>query len=154
MKIKHAVVRQLEGITFAARSDTYHWTVMDGPSEFGGNDAASRPNELVLFALGGCTASDIVPILKKKRVQIDSMEVRLTASVAEEHPHVFTDIHIEYVFFGRDIDRAAIERAIELSLTKYCTVSAMLRNSVKITHSYKVEESAAKAAAAQLAPVL
>ncbi len=136
---KTAVVKQLQGLTFAAKTDSNHWVVMDGPAEFGGSNAATRPKELVLVALGGCTGSDVVSILQKKRVRLDGFEVRLTAEQAEEHPQVFTSIHVEYVFFGQDIKTADVERAIELSETKYCSVSAMLRASVRITHSYRIE---------------
>ena len=136
---KHAMLKQLDGIAFAAKGDTNHWVTMDGPASVGGTDAASRPKELVLFALAGCTASDVVNILKKKRVPLQDFEMHLTGHEAEEHPKVFTDIHVEYVFFGDDISPADVERAIELSTTKYCSVSAMLTPKVNITHSYRIE---------------
>ena len=142
--IKRAIVKQLNGITFAGKSDSNHWVVIDGPESFGGSDAGSRPKELLLLALGGCTASDVVSILKKKRVALEDFEVRLKANVREEHPQVFTDIHVEYVFYGEDIIPADVERAIELSTTKYCSVSAMLRNNVNITHSYRIETKQAQ----------
>ena len=103
--------------------------------------AGSTPKELLLIALGGCTASDVVPILKKKRVPVEKLEVRLTGNVREEHPQVFTDIHIEYVLYGNEIGPKDVERAIELSTTKYCAVSAMLQASVNITHSYRIEQT-------------
>ena len=93
------------------------------------------------MALGGCTANDVIPILKKKRVPFERCEIRLTANVREEHPQIFTDIHIEYIITGNGIDPIDIERAIELSTTKYCSVSAMLHGNVTITHSHKIEES-------------
>jgi putative redox protein len=136
-----AVIKQLQGITFAAKSATNHWILMDGPEIFGGSNAGCRPKELLLFALGGCTASDVVPILKKKRVPLDGLEVHVTANAREEHPQVFTDIHIEYVFYGNDINTIDVERAIDLSTTKYCVVSAMLKGNVQITHSYRIEET-------------
>lgn len=139
MATKQAVIRQIEGITFAAKSDSRHWVIMDGPEMFGGSDAGPRPKELLLFALGGCTASDVVPILKKKRVPLEGFELHLTGNVRDEHPQVFTDIHIEYVFYGEGINPVDVERAIELSTTKYCSVSAMLKQSVNITHSYRIE---------------
>ena len=139
MATKTAIVRQLQGITFVGRTDANHWVAMDGPAEFGGANAGTRPKELILLALGGCTGSDVVSILKKKRVTLDGFEVRLTADVADEHPQVFTKIHVEYVFFGDGIKRDDVERAIELSDTKYCAVSAMLRAAVPITHSYRIE---------------
>jgi putative redox protein len=138
---KHAVLKQLDGIAFAAKGDSNHWVMMDGPESVGGTDAGSRPKELVLYALAGCTASDVVNILKKKRVPLQGFEMHLTGHEAEEHPKVFTDIHVEYVFFGDDISPVDVERAIELSTTKYCSVSAMLTPKVKITHSYRIEQS-------------
>jgi len=138
MPTKTAIVKQLQGITFAAKSDSNHWVLMDGPENFAGSNAAPRPKELLLFALGGCTSSDVIPILKKKRVPLTGYEIRLTGNVREEHPQVFTDIHLEYVFYGDGINPADVERAIDLSTTKYCSVTAMLKDSVKITHSYKI----------------
>jgi putative redox protein len=139
MATKKAVIKQLKGITFAAKSDSNHWVIMDGPEAFGGSGGGARPKELLLFALGGCTASDVVSILNKKRVPLEDFEIHLTGNECEEHPKVFTDIHIEYVFYGEGIDPVDVERAIELSTTKYCSVSAMLRPSVNITHSYRIE---------------
>jgi putative redox protein len=141
MPKKHAIVRQLHGITFAAKSDSNHWVTMDGPGEFGGSEAGPRPKELILMALGGCTGSDVVAILRKKRIPVDAFEVRLEADVQEQHPQVFTRIHVEFVFYGEGIDPRDVERAIELSTTKYCSVSAMLRASVNLTHSYRIEPS-------------
>lgn len=147
MSTKTAVVKQLEGITFVGRTDSNHWVAMDGPSEFGGSNAGTRPKELILLALGGCTGSDVVAILKKKRAPVDGIEIRLSAQVSDDHPQVFTSIHVEYVFFGDGIRNADVERAIELSETKYCSVSAMLRPSVAITHSYRIEPSTVMAGA-------
>ena len=140
MPTKHAIIKQLQGITFSAKSDSNHWVVMDGPATFGGSESGPRPKEFILFALGGCTASDVIPILKKKHVPLRGFEIRLEGTVREEHPQIFTDIHIEYVFYGDGINPKDVERAIELSITKYCAVSAMLRGSVHITHSYRIEE--------------
>lgn len=139
MAIKHAIVQQIQGITFAAKTDTTHWIVMDGPVQFGGNDAGPRPKDLLLMALGGCTASDVVSILKKKRVPVDKLELRLKGTTRDEHPQIFTHIHIEYVAYGENINPADVERAIELSSTKYCAISAMLKQAVNITHSFKIE---------------
>lgn len=137
---KRAFVKQVQGITFAGKTDSNNWVMMDGPEEFGGSNAATRPKDLLLVALAGCTGSDVVSILKKKRVALEDFHVDITAEVADEHPKVFTSIHMDFVFRGRDIKPADVERAIELSETKYCTVSAMLRPAVKITHAYRIEE--------------
>jgi putative redox protein len=143
MAKRHAVVRHIQGVTFAGKADSNHWVMMDGPVDFGGSNAGSRPKELLLLALGGCTGSDIASILQKKRVPHRGFLINLTANTAEEHPQVFTDIHIEYVFYGDGISAADVERAIDLSTTKYCSVSAMLRASVKLTHSHRIEPAAA-----------
>ena len=139
MAKKEALVRHMQGMTFAGKADSGHWVMMDGPAQLGGSDAGARPKELVLMALGGCTGSDVAAILQKKRIPFEDFELRLTANVAEEHPQVYTSIHIEYVVYGENINPADVERAIELSTTKYCSVSAMLRASVEITHSYQIK---------------
>jgi putative redox protein len=141
MSLKTAVVKQVQGTTLVAKADSAHWVVMDGSPTFGGSSAGSSPKELLLMALGGCTAMDVIPILQKKRVPIDSFEIRLSGNAREEHPQVFTTIHVEYVIRGRGVNPADVERAIELSTTKYCSVSAMLGATVDITHSYTIEES-------------
>jgi putative redox protein len=151
MTRKTAVVKQLHGITLAAKSDSNHWVMVDGAEAFGGSDAASRPKELLLIALGGCTATDVASILKKKRVPLEGFEVNLSGNVRDEHPQVFTDIHIEYVFYGEGIDPKDVARAIELSTTTYCSVSAMLKVSVKITHSYRIVTQAPHAEEAVMA---
>jgi putative redox protein len=138
MTTKTAFLRQLQGATFAAKSDSGHWVMMDAPEQFDGMNGAPRPKELILYALAGCTASDVVGILKKKRVPFTDFEMKLAGQEREEHPKIFTDIHIEYIVHGNDINPADVERAIELSTTKYCSVSAMLQPTVKLTHSYRI----------------
>jgi putative redox protein len=91
--------------------------------------------------LGGCTGSDVASILQKKRVKLDGFEMNIEADMSEDHPKVYTKINIEYVFYGKDIKATDVERAIELSQTKYCGVTAMLQKAVEITHSYRIEES-------------
>ena len=141
MSTHEVLVRQIHGITFAGKSDSNHWVVMDGPEIFGGSESGPRPKELILIALGGCTSSNIIPILKKKRVPLEGFEVQLRGTIREEHPQIYTDIAIEYTFYGIGLNPKDIERAIELSTTKYCAVSAMLRGSVNITDSYTIVES-------------
>jgi putative redox protein len=134
-----ATIKQLQGITFASKGSSNRWIMIDGPEEFGGSNAAVRPKELLLHSLGGCTGSDVVSILSKKRVKLDGFEINITADMTDEHPKVYTKIHIEYVFYGSEIKGKDVERAIELSLTKYCGVTAMLQKAMEITHSYKIE---------------
>ena len=138
MSTKKAVVKHIKGVTFLGKSDSNHWITMDGPESFGGSDAGTRPKELLLIALGGCTGSDVITILQKKKVQISNFEMNISADVAEEHPQVFTKINVEYVFHGKDIQEKDVERAIELSQTKYCSVTHMLNKAMQITHSFKI----------------
>jgi putative redox protein len=138
MTTKTAIVKQIQGNTFAAKADSNHWVILDGSASDGGSDAGASPKEMLLFALGGCTAMDVVSILKKKRVPLEGFEIRLQGHVSDEHPRVFTSIHIEYISYGDGINPNDVERAIELSRTKYCSVSAMLSKSVEITHSFKI----------------
>jgi putative redox protein len=144
MPTRTAVVKQIKGIALAAKADSGHWTLMDGHPDHGGSNAGSRPKELLLFALGGCTAMDVLPILKKKRVPLEDFEINIRAEVREEHPQVYTSIHLEYVFYGEGITKEDVERAIDLSLTKYCAVTAMLSAAVPISHSYRIEPPARK----------
>ncbi len=141
MGIKKAYVKQVKGITFAGKTDSNHWVIMDGTEEFGGSNAGTRPKELLLLGLGGCTGSDVVSILNKKKVKLDDFEINLTADTTEVHPQVFTRINIEYVFYGNNINPKDVERAIELSQTKYCGVTAMLQKAMEITHSYRIENT-------------
>jgi len=142
MATQHAMLKQIQGPTFAVKGDSGHWVVMDVAETAGGMDAGARPKELVLFALAGCTGSDVVNILRKRRVPLQDFEMHLSGEEAEGHPRAFTAIHMEYIFRGDGINPADVERAIELSTTTYCSVSAMLKASVRITHSYKIEPAA------------
>jgi len=142
MAVKKAYIKQIKGITFAGKTDSNHWITMDGPEDFGGSNAGVRPKELLLLGLGGCTGSDVVSILSKKRIKVEDFEINITSDVAEEHPQVFTKIHVEYVFYGKDLPVADIERAIDLSQNKYCSVTKMLEKAAIITHSYRIENKA------------
>lgn len=134
-------IKQIKGNSFVAKGDSNHWINLDTSEKSEGNNAASSPMELLLMALGTCSSMDIIPILKKKQVQVDDFEVNISAERATEFPKVFTKVNIEYIFYGKNIAAKDVERAIELSLTKYCSVYAMLKNSIEIMESYKILES-------------
>lgn len=121
-----ATIRHAGNYSFLARSNSRHWVVMDGSEKIGAEDGAARPKEMLLFALGGCSAFDIKMVLDKRRVTPGSFEVAMTADEAADHPMVITRVRMEYRFTG-DIAVRDIERAIHLSFDKYCSVSAMLR---------------------------
>lgn len=140
MATKKAFVKQIQGVTFMGKTDSNNWVVMDGPEDFGGSNAGIRPKELILLSLAGCTGSDVAVILKKKKINLDGFEMNITAEIQETHPQVYTKINLEYVFYGKEIPKEAVERAIELSLKTYCSVTAMLQKAVEITHTYRIEE--------------
>jgi putative redox protein len=139
---KEIYVKQVKGNTFAAKAGSNHWVMMDTKGEAGGNESGSTPKELVLMALAGCTSMDVIPILKKKKSPVMGYECTVQGIERDEHPKIFTAIHVEYVFYGDGIKTEDVERAIDLSVSKYCSVSAILSASVKITHSYRIEPSA------------
>ena len=139
MATSKAYLKQIKGISFAGKTDSNHWITMDGPENFGGSDAGIRPKELLLLSLAGCTASDVVSILQKKRVKLDDFEINISADMTEEHPKVYSKIDLEYVFYGKDIKTKDVERAIELSQTTYCGVTAIFEKAMKINHTYRIE---------------
>lgn len=125
-------IEQVQGTTFLAKGESNHWVVMDGTAKTGGAEAASRPMELVLFALGGCTAMDVEVILRKMKVPLRKLRIEIDAERAPEHPKVYTRIDLTYHFYGPDLPQAKLERAVNLSQKTYCSVSAMLRHSAEI----------------------
>jgi putative redox protein len=130
------VVWEGHGLAFRAMGGSGYQIRFDSPP---GPNGAS-PMELVALASAGCTASDVISILQKKQQQVVEFEVNVIGLRATDHPKVFTEIDLEYVVTGRGIDPKAVERAIELSLTKYCSVNKMLENTVKINQRYRIVE--------------
>jgi putative redox protein len=103
-------------------------------------DTGPHPVRLLLIGLCGCTGMDVISILRKKRQSFTGLQVKATAERAKEHPKVFTEIHLEFIVTGKDVDPQAVERSIELSQTKYCPASAMLSQAAEITTSYRIIE--------------
>ena len=134
-----AIIRQIQDCAFIGKSDSNHWVAVDSKKEYG-PDAATHPMVLALIALGSCTGCDVVSILQKKKVHLYGFEVHIDADRADTHPKVFTKIHLTYVFFGKDVNPVHLQRAIDLSQEKYCSVAAMLKPSVPITTSYTIVE--------------
>jgi putative redox protein len=125
-------------MAFVARTGSGHIAVMDGAPEGGGNNLAPRPMELVLAGTGGCTAYDVVLILKRSRQEVTGCEVSLKAERAENDPKVFTKIHFHFTVRGKGLKAEAVERAIQLSAEKYCSASIMLGRTAEITHDWEV----------------
>ena len=131
-------VKLIEGMQFKATADSGHTVVMDAPPSVGGTNSGSKPSELVLMGLGGCTGMDVISILRKKKQDITGFEMNVTAEMPENFPRTFTDFHVEYIITGRDISEDAVKRAIDLSKDKYCLVGMTLAKASKMTYSYKV----------------
>jgi len=129
------------GMSFLAETGSNHAVLMDGAPEAGGRNLAPRPMELLLAGTGGCTAFDVVMILKKGRHAITGCEVSLKAERAETDPKVFTKIHFHYRVSGKGLDPDSVERAIKLSKDKYCSASIMLAQVAEITHDFEIIEA-------------
>jgi putative redox protein len=121
------------GLSFTGSAAGSGFTLpLGAEAKVGGANDGFRPLELLAVGLAGCTAMDVISILEKKSQPVTAFEVRVHADLAEEHPHVFTKVLIEYVVTGRGVEREAVERAVGLSETKYCSASAMLRKAAPI----------------------
>lgn len=125
-------------MSFDGSSDSGFVVPLGTDPGVGGDNDGSRPMELIGIGLAGCTGMDVISILQKKKQKITGFEVQVHAEKASEHPRVFTGIEVEYIITGEDIDRAAVERAVELSVTKYCPAQAMLSKAVPITHKITI----------------
>ena len=132
----------LSGMTFLAETGSGHLVTMDGAPEGGGRNLAPRPMEVVLAGTGGCTAYDVVLILRKSGQEVRGCELRLKAERAEKDPKVFTKIHMHFVVSGVNLKSNLVERAVKLSHEKYCSASIMLEKTAEISHSFEIIESA------------
>ncbi|HJW53926.1 MAG TPA: OsmC family protein [Burkholderiaceae bacterium] len=128
----------LSGMTFLAETGSGHVIAMDGAPESGGRNLAPRPMEMVLAGTGGCTAFDVVLILRKSRQDIRGCDVTLKAERALDDPKVFTKIHFHFTVHGGNLKSSLVERAIKLSHEKYCSASIMLEKTAEITHSFEI----------------
>jgi putative redox protein len=133
-----ATLKQVQGTTFAARSDSNHWVTIDNSTKEDGSEGASGPMEFVLMGLGGCSAVDVYLILKKMRAELTDFQVNLEAKRSEDAPRVFTKVHLHFALTGRKIRPADVERAIKLSMDKYCSVAGMISKTAKLETSYKI----------------
>ena len=133
-----ATIKWLDGVSFEGVSESGHSVIMDGAPESGGKNLGMRPMEMLLLGLGGCTSYDVVTILKKSRQDVKDCNAEITAERAENIPKVFTKIHIHFILEGNNLDVSVVERAINLSATKYCSASIMLEKSVIITHDFEI----------------
>lgn len=129
------------GMAFVAETGSGHAVVMDGAPEAGGRNIGLRPMEMVLAGTGGCSAFDVVLILKKGRHAVSGCEVSLSAQRADSDPKVFTQVHFHYRVKGKNLKPDAVARAIELSKDKYCSASIMVAKTAEITHDFEIIEA-------------
>ena len=134
-------VRWHEGMSFVAETGSGHLVCMDGAPAAGGRNLAPRPMELVLAGTGGCTAFDIVLILRRGRHEVSGCEVKLQAERAETDPMVFTRINMHFVVTGMNLKPEVVERAVKLSAEKYCSASIMLGKTAQISHEFEIVEA-------------
>ncbi|MDE1942543.1 MAG: OsmC family protein [Betaproteobacteria bacterium] len=137
-----ARVKWVEGMSFLGESGSGHTFLMDGAPEAGGRNLGVRPMEAVLMGAGGCTAFDVVLILKRSRADVTDCVVELEAERAETDPKVFTKIHLHFIVSGRNLKPELVERALSLSAEKYCSASIMLGKTALITHDFEIREVA------------
>lgn len=136
-----AKVTWKSNLSFEGTADTGFFLPLDADVKVGGANEGFKPMELILLGLAGCTAMDTISILQKKRQQVTAFQVTAHAERAEDHPKVFTKILLDFQVTGVNIDKQAVERAIELSETKYCPAQAMLSHSVTIQSKYSILEA-------------
>lgn len=136
-----ARVQWVENVKFVAESGSGHALVVDGPPEHGGRNIGPRPMEMILMGLGSCSNFDVVSILKKSRQDIFGCDVAIESERADVEPKVFTKIHLKFTVTGRHLKESVVQRAIDLSMEKYCSASIMLgRAGVEISHSFEIVE--------------
>ena len=128
------------GLAFTGIADSGVSLAVDTSVAHGGSGEGVAPMEMILMGLGGCTGMDVISILEKKRQEVTNFEIRVHGDRAEEHPKVFTHIVVEYVVSGHQIDPEAVKRAVELSVTKYCSVMAMLRKAAEVETKITIQE--------------
>jgi putative redox protein len=129
------------GMSFVAETGSNHLVAMDGAPDGGGRNLAPRPMEMVLLGTGGCSAYDVVVILKKSGQDVTGCEVKLTAERAATDPKVFTKIHMHWTVRGRGLKRNIVENAVRLSHEKYCSATAMLLKTAEITRDFELVEA-------------
>lgn len=127
-------------MTFTGKADSGFSVTLDAAPSVGGDDSGFRPMELMLLSLAGCTAMDVISILRKKRQKVTDFQVKVHAEQAAEYPKVFTDIKVTYIVHGVNVNPEAVRRSIELSETKYCPAQAMLVQAVPISHTFEIVE--------------
>lgn len=133
-------VKWVENVCFMAESGSGHAVIMDGAPDIGGKNLGPRPMEMLLMGAGGCTSVDVIMILQKSRQDVVDCEVEIEAERAEDHPKVFTKIHMHFTVKGRNLKPEVVDRAIKLSAEKYCSASIILGKTAQMTHDFEIVE--------------
>jgi len=133
-----ARVKWVEGRCMMGEAESGHGIIMDAAPRIGGRNLGIRPMEMILVGLGGCSTIDVMLILEKSRQNITDCVVEIQGQRRDTEPQVFTDIHLHYIITGQDLKENHVKRAVDLSAEKYCSVSAMLGKTAKITYDYEV----------------
>lgn len=133
-----AKVKWTGGMQFVAESETGHAIVLDTSPENGGTDTGMQPMELLLIGIGSCSGMDIISVLRKKRQEVTAIAVNVQGENAPDYPHQLTAVDVEWIITGRNISEEAVKHAVDLSMTKYCSVKATLEHSAKITFRYTI----------------
>ncbi|MCC6345974.1 MAG: OsmC family protein [Nitrospirales bacterium] len=133
-----AKVKWVDGLQFVGEAASGHAIVLDADREVGGGNTGVRPTELLLIGLGGCSGMDVASVLQKKKQKISGVEMNVQGKKAQDYPQKFTEIEIEFVVTGKDLSEEAVRKAVELSMTKYCSVKATLEGTAKISYRYRI----------------
>ena len=134
-------VDYIDGVSFQVTSGGGHNAILDGPEEKGGQNRGMRPMEMVLLGMGGCTAYDVVEILRKARAEEISLRIEMEAERADSIPAVFTAIHLKYIVAAKKTSDRQVERAIQLSLDKYCSATRMLSSTAEVTFDFELNKN-------------
>lgn len=129
-------VKQLEGSTFVGRGESNHWTVMDAAEKVDGHDGATRPMEMLLISLGGCTGIDLNTLLNKMRVDYDRIDMSISGDRNDDHPKYYTEIHVDYRVYGADLPEDKVAKAVRLTQEKYCSVTHSLE--AEVSYDYEI----------------
>lgn len=140
-QVMTAEARLLDGMRFAGQAGSGFSLMMDSDADHGGANAGFRPMELLIVSLAGCTAMDVISILRKKREDVTGYEVRVSGERAEDHPMVYVNITVTHIVTGRHVRPESVARAVELSETKYCGANATLSKTARVTHTYEIREA-------------
>jgi len=131
-------LKWIDNMRFIAVPPSGHGVYLETKAEVGGMNSGPSPMELLLIALGGCTSMDVVSILRKMKEDIEDYRLEIEAERAQKHPRYYTKIHLKYLFYGKHLKEENIKRAVELSQTKYCSVSENLKGRSEISYSYEI----------------